>query len=182
MDAFKEKTVGWLLVSGVVVIVISLILMFMFAGAGVFHGTMTREPGTDRITDPGDLNLVPLTFLLFVAGLGLIAGGLYIGLKTHNTRFEGPSTVVQNARVIARYGYTQDWNILSEDWQFEEAENPTYYVRLETAPGVVNEYECRPETYFAAGEGMYGDATLQGKWLGLFKPYIGVPRQPGQEA
>jgi hypothetical protein len=79
--------------------------------------------------------------------------------------------------VIARYGYTKDWVMLTEEYQFEQAEHPTYYLKLEVAPGVVEEFECRPETYFAAGEGMTGEAVFRGKWCGRFAPYIGVRQE-----
>jgi hypothetical protein len=174
MEAFKEKTVGFLLVAGIVVCVLSFLLGFAFAGGGIFHATATRDPSTNQITDMGDSVLVPFTALGFATGLLMIGGGLGYGIYKNRTRHQGFMKVVPNVRVIARYGYTRDWNMLTEEWQFASADDPTYYLKLETSPGMVEEYECRPETYFSAGEGMTGEAVLRGKWCGRFAPYIGV--------
>lgn len=174
MEAFREKTVGTVIVVGCIVCVASLILAFMFAGGGIFHATATRDAMTNQITDMGDSFLTKFAILGFFGGLAMIGGGLGYGIYKHRNRMTGPSKTLSNVRVIARFGYSKDWVMLSEPWQFEEAEDPTYYLKLETSPGVIEEYECRPETYFAAGEGMYGDVALQGKWCGRFFPYIGI--------
>jgi hypothetical protein len=174
MEAFKEKTIGFLLVGGACLSVISFLLMFAFAGGSVFHATATRNPITNEITDMGDGVYVAPALLGFTAGIAMILGGLVYGLIKHRNRYEGIMRTIPNVRVIARYGYTKDWNMLTEEYQFAEADDPTYYLKLETSPGVVNEFECRPETYFMAGEGMTGEAVLKGKWCGRFAPYIGV--------
>lgn len=63
MDPTKEKTVGCVLAGGALVSFCSLPLMWVFALAGVFRGTMTREPGTDRLRDAGTLNYISLSTL-----------------------------------------------------------------------------------------------------------------------
>lgn len=174
MSAFKEKAVGFLLVGGVVLFIAGIVLTFMFVGAGGMHGAMTREPGTDRIVDPGDMNLVPLGFLVIAAGVGMFGGGIGWAIWTHKHRHDGPMAVTPNVRVVGRYGYTHDGLMIHDEYEFEADDKPQYYVRLEVAPGRIDEYECRPETFFAAGEGMVGEAVLKGKWLGRFTPYIGM--------
>jgi hypothetical protein len=174
MEAFREKAVGWTMVLGAVLCGLSAVLAFTFAGAGIFHATLTRNPTTGAINDMGDSVLVPPAMLAFSLGLLMIGGSIaYVLIKT-KTRHAGRMRILPNARVIARYGYTKDWNMLTEEYQFAEAEDPTYFLKIETSPGVIGEYECRPETYFSAGEGMIGEAMLQGKWCGRFAPYIGI--------
>jgi hypothetical protein len=64
--------------------------------------------------------------------------------------------------------------MLTSDWELEESLVSQYLVRIQLSGVGSTELECRPETYFAAGEGMVGEAEVQGKWLGKFSPYIGV--------
>ena len=175
MEAFKEKTVGFLLVIGSVISIVSLIAMFMFAGGGILHGTYTRDGLTNQIKDPGDLNLVPLAILGLVAGIALVLGSIGYGYWTHRTRHMGLRETRPHVKVLARYGFTKDWHMLTADWELDQADNPHYFVRLEFSPNEVREFECSPQIYFQCGEGMVGEAEIQGKWVGKFLPYIGVP-------
>jgi hypothetical protein len=180
MEAFKEKSAGFLMVAGAAVCVISLILAFMFAGGGIFHATATRDATTGRITDMGDSYLALIGVLGFVVGCFMIGIPVVFGLLHTKNRFEGTVLTVPNVQVVARYGYTKQWVMITNDYEFETADNPTYFLRLEVGPGEVKEFECRPEVYFSAGEGMYGEAMLKGKWCGRFAPYIGIPNATGE--
>ncbi len=175
MEAFKEKTVGFLMIMGVVISVLSVIAMFMFAGAGIFHGTYTRTPGTDQITDVGDLHFVPVALFFFTVGLCLTGGGIFYALWQHKNRHVGVRETVPHATIIARYGYTKEWTMITADWELEQADDPHYFVRVGFGPGDVREFECVPQIYFSCGEGMTGEVEIQGKWLGKFIPYIGMP-------
>jgi hypothetical protein len=177
VEAFKEKAVGFLLVAGLVICAISGIAAFMFVGGGVFHATYTRTPGTDAITDVGDLQFAPVAGLFFVIGLSMIGGGIAFALKEHKMRHVGQRETVEFVRILARYGFTRNWTMVT-DWELEQTENPYYYVRAEVGPGEILELECSPQVYYSCGEGMTGQAEIQGKWLGKFIPYIGTPQQP----
>jgi hypothetical protein len=175
-ESFKERTVGWLLVCGSVVVVLSLIGSWAFAMGGFLHGTATRTPGTDAITDAGDLNLLPLCLLFLVCGLGMIGGGIGYALWKERTKFTGVVHTTPNTRVLSRYVLNERWEPIAE-YEVEAIENPHFMIRMEISPGRNEEYECHVETYYNCGEGMTGESVLQGKWLSRFTPYIGV--RPG---
>jgi hypothetical protein len=178
IGAFKERIVGWLLVCGFAVTVISGILTWVFSVAGVYRGTYTRTPITNEINDAGSLNFVPLTILGIVVGVGMMAAGVGYGLYTMSRSRSGPRKVVPNFKVLARYCYDGGQNLITSDWEVEAAENPRFYVRGVLDNGVVGEFETSTQVYFNAGEGMVGEAELQGQWLGRFIPYIGAASQP----
>jgi hypothetical protein len=174
IGAFKERIVGWLLVGGLVLTVISGGLCWLFSVAGIYRGTYTRTPVTNQITDPGTINLVPLTILGFVVGLAMMFAGVGYGAWSMAKSRKGPRRVVPNFKVLARYCYDSGQNLITADYDVDVAENPRYYVRGVLENGVVGEFETSPQVYYNAGEGMYGEAELQGQWLGRFMPYIGA--------
>jgi hypothetical protein len=175
VDPRREKLVAFFLVFGVVGSIGSIIALYMFAAGGVFRGTYTREAVTKRIQDAGTLNLVPLTGFVLFLFLCMVAGSLLYGIYYQKTANRGPRKVVEFARVVGRYGITREGVQISEAWEFEEALLPKYYVRMVTERGRSFEYECPPEVFWACGEGMWGEAELQGRWVGRFTPYIGTP-------
>jgi hypothetical protein len=178
-DALQQKTVGCLMISGLIITIVSFGLMWVFSVAGVYRGTYTRTPVTNEITDAGTLNLVPLMITFVVIGLLMFAGGLGYGFWVVKKEKEGPRERVQNFRVVARYAYDKAGYHLMDDAQVEFAERPRFYIRGLLPTGVTTEYEATEEVWRQAGEGMYGEAEIQGKWLGRFTPYVGVPQGPG---
>jgi len=175
IGAFKEKTVGCLLVAGLVVTVTSLGLLWIFSVAGIYRGTYTRKPITNEITDAGTLNLVPLAILGIAVGVGLMFGGLGYAFYTMSRQHKGPRRTVSNFRVLARYCYDRTMQLITAEWDIDVADRPKFYVRGMFEDGVVGEFETTMEVYYQAGEGMTGEAEIQGKWLGRFVPYIGLP-------
>jgi hypothetical protein len=149
--------------------------MWLFTAAGVFHGTVTREPGTDRITDAGDLNLVPLMLVFFVIGLLMLFGAVGYGLWQSKMESSGPRRMVPHFRILARYAFDKKQNYMQDEAMIEFSEGVRYYVRATVPYGEILEYETAPATWYQCGEGMYGEAELQGKWIGRFTPYIGEP-------
>ncbi len=176
MDPTKEKLVGCALAGGALLSFCSLPLMWMFAMAGVFHGTATRTPGTDRITDAGDLNLIPLMISVFTVGLLFMGAAVAYGLLYNTRQNKGPRTVIADALVLSRYAMNKQGAFLS-DFDLEAADDARFYVRMRTPDRRVGEYPVAPETYFNCAEGMLGEVELQGRWVGRFTPYVG-PR-PG---
>jgi len=174
MEPFKEKTVGCFIAAGAATIVCSLGLAWLFSVAGIYRGTASREPGTNRIVDAGTLNYVPLTITFVGLGVLMVAAGLGYGIWLNANRATGPRKVWDGVRVVARYGYNRDGIMLTSEFDLEVADDPKYYVRLLLPDGRQDEFECTPAVYFQAGEGMLGDAEVQGKWLGHFKPRIGT--------
>jgi hypothetical protein len=174
-DALQQKTVGCLLIGGAALAVLSFGLMWIFSVAGVYRGTYTRTPVTNQITDAGTLNLVPVMLTLAVIGMLMFVGGLGYGFWVVKKEKEGPREMYQNFRVIARYAYDKAGHHLIDDGQIEFAERPRFYIRGLRPDGVASEYEASEEMWRQCGEGMLGEAEIQGKWLGRFTPYVGVP-------
>jgi hypothetical protein len=175
MNPFKEKSVGCAMVAGLVLCGCGGFLTMLFTMGGVFRGVATREPVTDRITDAGTLNLVPLSFAMVAIGVFLALGALGYGLYYSNRgSLKGPRQVVPNARVLGRYGVTRDNVYITDPIDFEVHDRLTYCVMLQLNEYDKAEFRCAPETFWQCGEGMYGEAEIQNKWLGRFTPYIGV--------
>lgn len=173
LEALKQGVTGMFLVGGCGLSFISAVLMAVFAMGGVFRGTYTREPLTNKITDAGTINWIPITFVFFTLGVVMMLGAVAFGLYTNATERSG-ARVTRPAKVLARYGFTRDGHMLVSDWEVEGADNPRYYVRLDFGyPLGTTECECSEMLYFRCGEGMTGMAELQGKWLGSFIPTIG---------
>ncbi|RYG25580.1 DUF2500 family protein [bacterium] len=177
MDPTREKLTGCALVGGVFLMVASLFLGWVFGTGGVFRGTYTRTPITNTITDAGTLNLLPLTLLFFTVGLLLCIAAVGYGLLYNARQSSGPRRTVVDALILSRYALSPHGNMLS-DWELEAAEKPRFYVRMRMPDGSVSEYPVAPETYFNCGEGMAGEAELQGRWIGRFTPYIGPRPNP----
>ena len=53
-----------------------------------------------------------------------------------------------------------------------------FYVRLMLPSRECLEFECSEQVYHACGEGMYGQASVQNKWLGQFVGYVGGAPDP----
>ncbi len=158
--------------------VVSFGLMWVFGVAGVYRGTYTRTPVTNDITDAGALNLAPLMLTFVVLGTLMFFGGLGYGFLVVKKEKEGPRQTVENFCVIARYAYDKAGYHLVDDGQIEFADRPRFYIRGVLPTGAASEFEASEEVWRQSGEGMYGEAELQGKWLGRFTPYVGVPQMP----
>jgi len=172
--ALAEKTVGCAIVAGGAICVVSVGLMWVFGMGGVFRGTFTREPVTDRITDAGTLNLLPLMLVFFVLGLILFGGGITYGLIRSYSNRSGERRVEEFLRILARYVYDGP-QLVTSDYEIETADNPRYYVKALTRNGVSMELETSLQVFYMCGEGQVGEGELQGRWLGKFIAYIGEP-------
>ncbi len=172
MDPFKEKAVGCALVGGAVLAVVSAILGWVFSLSGVYRGTYTREAVTNRITDPGTLNLLPLMITLFAIGLLLMLGAVGYSLLFNKMEATGPRKKIEDAVILSRYAVSGTGDMLS-DWQLDGADDAKFYVRMMVPGGKVAEYAVAPETYFNCAEGAAGEAEMQGRWIGRFTPYVG---------
>lgn len=172
--AFAEKTVGCLISSGCFISLVSLVLAYVFGVAGVFRGTFTREPITNKIRDAGTLNLVPLAIFFLAVGIVIAFSGVIIGLVKHFSSRTGPRKVVPYLRILARFAYEKG-TMLNTDVEIEMADRPRFYIRAMTPDQVVTELETTEAVFYQCAEGCVGEGELQGNWLGRFVPYIGTP-------
>jgi hypothetical protein len=177
LESLKQGVTGYLIIGGIVVMGLSSIAILMFAMGGVFRGTYTRDPLTNKITDAGTMNFVPIAILCFVLGLVASIGGVCYGLFVAATERIGPRKA-RGVKVLSRYCYTRDGVMLVAQWEIDGAENPRYYTRLDFGSDLgTMECECTAEVFYQCGEGMTGVAETQGKWLGSFVPDMGTRYQ-----
>lgn len=175
--AFEEKAVGCSLAGGCGLTVVASILAWAFGMGGFLHMTATRNPSTGEVTDPGDMAMVPLMGVFVMLGVLLMIGAVSYGLWRNSRDHAGNRRVEQNFRILARYAYDRG-NMLTSDYEIEAAAKPKFYVRGTYQDGTVEELETTYEMYSMSGEGMYGEAEIQGRWMGRFTPYVGGAPAP----
>ena len=96
------------------------------------------------------------------------------GIYSEKTQNQGPRQTEPNFRVLSRLCLDKNFQLLISDIDIEYAKKPRFYIRGMLANGMVGEFETTIAVFYNAGEGMTGEAEIQGKWLGSFIPYIGV--------
>lgn len=121
------------------------------------------------------IDYFPATLIGSGLGLVMIVTGLCYGLFSVSTQNNGPRQTQVYFRVLSRYCLDKDFNLLISDTDIEFANKPKFYIRGMLNNGDVGEFQTTIEVFFNAGEGMYGEAEIQGAWLGKFIPYIGEP-------
>lgn len=131
--------------------------------------------GTLRGPSPGTVNLAGIGIACLAGGILLLAGTVIGGTLIGRTETKGFRIVDPRTRVLARYALDKRGAPAIVDWDFDDP-SLKYYVRLQTGTGHVAEYRCARAVFDQCGEGMAGESHLQGRWLGLFKPYIGSPQ------
>ena len=108
--------------------------------------------------------------------LGLLTAGaaLVYGIREGRRVTSGKGALMDpTAKVLARYAYERDGNMVVDDWLFDERDDLKFYVKLQLTGGAIREFQCRREVHAMCGEGMTGAATFDGRWLGGFVPQMG---------
>ena len=108
--------------------------------------------------------------------LGLLTAGaaLLYGIREGRRVTSGKGALMDpTAKVLARYAYEKDGNMVVDEWLFDERDDLKFYVKLQLTGGAVREFQCRREVHAMCGEGMTGAATFDGRWLGGFVPQMG---------
>jgi hypothetical protein len=168
MSALKEKSVGMMIYGGCgSSLLCGCGTWILMVGLGVSGLRTGAQSGAANFL------MYLAIFVTVVAGLvGVV--GIGMGILSSNSEFSGERLVAKNARVIARYAIDDEGVMMTDDFSVANMEKPKYFVRLDIGSGENAEYQCAEKTYWEAGEGMLGDAEIQGKWLGQFTPYFGV--------
>ena len=155
-DEVSQKLVAWLMVVGIVLI----------CGSAVMIVAM-----------PAPLFIV-IFLLLMVLGIGLIVMAVVYGIAYEKGTRRGPARVEPNCRVMARYGTNRDHEVVSADWATDDPEDFKPFVRMYSPTKGAMELECAMPVWEQCGEGLLGDAVIQGRWLTSFTPKIGAPQSP----
>lgn len=174
-DKRKQYGVGCGIGLGAIISVLSLIVGYALTAGSVHRATYTRDPINNDVKDIGVGVYIPIAVLMFVGGLLLSIGSLVYGIMQEKTKNEGPRKVIQNARIIARFAIDRSGMLQTDESQFEFLENLRFYVRIMSPAEGSLEYECSEAVFYGCGEGMMGDAEVQGRWIGAFRPYVGAP-------
>lgn len=171
MSAFKQKAVGLLMGGGCATALVCGLGTYLFS-----FGTVARGGG---IGLPGDINMTVIAGMV-LTGLGLLAfvGGLGYCLLVVARESRGVRRVVPHARVIARFALSRDGNMHTDPSYIEGIDDPRFYVRLAFGGDAPEEFRCEEQVFWQAGEGMTGEAEVQGRWLGRFTPYRGPGAPP----
>lgn len=109
-----------------------------------------------------------IAILMFLAGLGLLIGGLMMGAghafgndRRMPVQTAGPVYIV--AVVITDKRHETVFDITMYD-----PEDLRYYVQVKFPDGTAREFETAYEVISTIGEGLYGTIRYQGKWLSSF--------------
>lgn len=153
----KDLWIGFMMSIGLVGLMIS------FPGIIIFAFVFRDWDGGAKVIDVIKW-LPPIFIVMYVVGL-------FFGIYSEKSQHQGIRRVRHHCRVIARYAITKDHTMLTDESEFEFHERLRYYVKILDPQEGSLEYECIPAVYFSCGEGMMGDAEIQGTWLGAFRQY-----------
>jgi len=163
----SESVYATLIIVSAVMIVLGIFGLMIGLGAGTM-GLMKgggASSGSALVTGLGAFGLLGgIALLVF-----LMVSGATIGV----TEKRGVRKVDPNSRVLAKYGVDSEGQTLTLEWDFPDPKT-RFFVRMELSNGSRVEFQCVREVFDQCGEGMRGESHYQGRWLGLFRPYIGM--------
>jgi hypothetical protein len=156
--ARRDTVVGFMITGGLHTLWSSLFLVVVFAfGAHMFGDAGTR-------------------FFNFLKWVPVFAGvvylsGLILGIYLERTEYTGKREIISGCRIIARYAMTRDHRMVTDESEFEFLDRPKFFVKILSPKTGSVEYQCVHPVFLNCGEGMMGDAEIEGQWLGSFRPY-----------
>jgi len=169
IGAAKEKWIGWLMAGGLVLTIISCGLIGIQVLMGLSKGANQDQPSGGATL----FDFFHLTLMGAALGILMVVGGLAFGIYSERTQNTGTQQIEPNFRVLSRLCLDKNFQLLISDFDIELANKPKFYIRGMLESGLVGEFETTIGVFYNAGEGMTGEARIQGKWLGSFVPYIG---------
>lgn len=123
-----------------------------------------------RWRDSSGMVVVGMGITLMVSGLLIALGVLGYGIWLDHTRHRGPQRTLAPVQVVATYVLDKMTQTTVPYWQDYPPEQLRFYVRLRLPNRQHEEFECAPEVFQSVGEGMRGEAVVQGNWLCQFRP------------
>lgn len=124
------------------------------------------------------LGVIVAFFLSIILGLVIAFGGiataitgLLIGQRIASGKPQSSAwNEIPDCQIIARFCLNPQGDMMF-DLDPDTTQEIRYFVQLAFHGGSRGEFRCAPEVYFQCGEGMRGEADLQGDWLGRFRPF-----------
>ena len=158
----RDTIIGWFMFGG--------LIMMIGCGLGTYILAIGGGIGGMQVTP-----IFNVVKWLPVLGLIVYLTGLIYGMHSEKTEHVGNRVLVQNCRILARYAITRDTQrMVTDESEFEFLDRPKFYVKMLSPIDGSVEYQCHHAVYLNCGEGMIGDAEVQGQWLGAFRPYMGM--------
>jgi hypothetical protein len=163
-----ESLYAVLIIVSVAMAVLGVFALMLGLGGGAMQ--MIRSQGTSGAS----VGMALIGVICLFGGLGLFTFLMVSGTTLGITEKRGLRKTDAQARVVARYATNSQGDTLALEWDFPDPKTQ-FYVRMQLGNGNKVEFQCVREVFDQCGEGMRGEAHYQGRWLGMFKPYIGMP-------
>ena len=163
----SESTFATIIVVSIVLVLCGIFGLMLGMGSGSLQ--MIRPAG---VTYPS-VAVAALGAILFFGGLALLVFTVISAFAVGTADKSGARRVDQRAKIIARYALNRQNETVISDDDLDDPET-RFFARVILTDGTRVEFQCVREVFFQCGEGMTGEAHFQGRWLGAFRPYIGV--------
>jgi hypothetical protein len=158
VNARKENQIAWMLVLGIAILLLGILVTIFAFGSAM--GLKSKTPPL----------FVALGPIMVLGGIVLAGWGVFYGHFFNRKVDQGGVRFLRGCYVVGRFAYNENKDMIFSD--FEELDSPKakFYVRIKTADGQDEEFECARALIEQVGEGMIGDAQAKGRWLGSFVP------------
>lgn len=163
MKAGRENKTANLLYLSATLTIVGGLVAFFFTGAGAAQLGKFGESQVLLIAILGGT----VAAIGILMGTGVILWGLFFGEKHSASQ---KLYKVPDVRVVARFAISEIGETLFSEGDID-FDNPKTkpLVKLQYANGEVHEFACHPAVWRQAGEGMTGNAIIQGGWLSAFQ-------------
>lgn len=165
----SESVYATLIIVSVTMIIVGVFSLMMGLGSGM------AQVMRGQVGHGSSVTVAALGALLLLGGIGILAFTMISGATMGVLEKRGMRKVDPQTRVIARYATNSQGETLTLEYDFPDPKT-RFYVRLQLGDGSKAEFQCVKEVYDQCGEGMRGESHFQGRWLGMFRPYIGMPQ------
>lgn len=167
----REDRVGCLLFSGVATIVVGVIYTALTFAGGVLRFTYTRAEGGDAsMLLQSWLGVVIIVVGLALSGLGFALG--FRGARQATVPKQAPMRLT-DVRVTTRFAEIPGIGMWFQDFDTLDDPKMRFLVQIELPTGDIREFQCAQAVCEQCGEGMVGEAVVQGGWMSSFQPYTG---------
>lgn len=156
MNSRKENQIAWMLILGVAFVLFGMLFTILAFGSAM---------GMKSKTPPLVIALGPI---MVIAGVGLAGWGVFYGHFANRKMEKTGAKYFPDCYIVGRFAYNENKDMIFSD--FEELDSPKdkFYVRIKTADGRDEEFECARDLIVRIGEGMIGNAQVNGRWMGSF--------------
>ncbi len=98
-----------------------------------------------------------------------------VGITKGVNEFKGTGHVqsVPHVIVMSKYVLNRNGEFVTEEYLWETEPKLRFFVKMKLPNGELREFLTTMRVYMNCGDGMRGEAVIDGKWLGSFTAYIG---------